>query len=304
MLILLAPLVELYRYVLQPVAPFTWFGLPFSLLDIAAALRTCVALRQLKEQFYADHQAKKLASRDVSVQETETHSFVRDATATLMVVYGGEAVTAPALGIPSSFMISGAGPAFYAGIHALVDRIPAIYSPTLQTELPISILDGFTRAMLLCSIVPPMITNHPMPAVSTSPWSLLVTSLVTANGGWFFVNLLSFLKPYALTLTTPPEFLSYGWTTTDLWCAPLITGLYATLTHAQPFWVDAHAVAMGWLGAAAAEGEKVQPVDPEYARALCAVVLAGMFATRTIKTFGAAQAKAVKPISGPKTKVQ
>lgn len=61
---------------------------------------------------------------------------------------------------------------------------------------------------------------------------------------------------------------------------------------------------MGWLGAAAAEGEKVQPVDPEYARALCAVVLAGMFATRTIKTFGAAQAKAVKPISGPKTKVQ
>ncbi|OSX64872.1 hypothetical protein POSPLADRAFT_1133806 [Postia placenta MAD-698-R-SB12] len=301
MLYLLAPLVALYRFVLQPVAPFAWFGLSFSLLDVAAAFRTCVALRQLKEQFHARHIAKKQATKEVTVQDVESRSFVRDVTATLMVVYGGEAVTAPALGIPCSFMISGAGPAFYAGIDAIVNRIPAIHAPSLETELPISILDGFTRAMLLCEIVPPMITKHAVPAVANSPWSLLVTSLVTANGGWFFVNMLSFLQPYSLSLTTPPEFLPYGWTATDLWCAPLVTGLYALLTHAQPFWADAHAVAMGWLGAAATESEKVQPVDPEYARALCAVVLAGMFMTRTIKTFSAST---VKPLAGPKTKVQ
>ena len=71
---------------------------------------------------------------------------------------------------------------------------------------------------------------------------------MTANGGFFFTNLLSFFHPYALTLTTPTEILPYGWTTTDLWCAPLVTGLYAFLTHAQPFWADAHGVALGLLG--------------------------------------------------------
>ena len=65
-----------------------------------------------------------------------------------------------------------------------------------------------------------------------------------ANAGFFAVNLFSFLQPYALTLTTPPEMQPLGWSTTDLWCAPLITGLYATLTHAQPFW------ACCWRGSA------------------------------------------------------
>ncbi|CCM05776.1 uncharacterized protein FIBRA_08009 [Fibroporia radiculosa] len=301
MLLLLAPLVAVYQYVLEPVAPFTWFGLSFSLLDIAAALRTCVALRQLKEGFHARHVAKKQASKEVTIQEVEDRSFVRDATATLMVVFGGELMTAPALGIPSSFMISGTVPAFYTAIQALVNRLPAVPTPSLQTELPVSILDGFTRAMLLCNIIPPMIVNHSSQAISTSPWSLLLTSLVTANGGWFCVNLLSFLQPYALTLTTPPEFMAYGWTATDLWCAPLVTGLYALLTHAQPFWAEAHAATLGWWGSAT--DEKVEAVDPEYARALCAVVLATMFVTRTVKTFGTAQNK-IGPVPGPKLKVQ
>ena len=112
---------------------------------------------------------------------------------------------------------------------------------------------------------------------------------------------MSFLQPYALTLTTPAEMLPWGWTTTDLWAAPFITGLYALLTHAQPFWADAHAVTLGWLGSSAAEVGKVQPVDPEYARALCAVVLMGLFSKRTVQTFTTPQ---VKRVEGPKTKVQ
>ena len=121
---------------------------------------------------------------------------------------------------------------------------------------------------------------------------------LTANGGFFFTNMFSFFHPYALTFTTPTEFLPYGWTTTDLWCAPVITGLYAFLTHAQPFWADAHTVALGWLGTSSG-AEKVAAVDPETARALCAVVLAGLCSTRAAKNFGpAAAAKQAK------TKVQ
>ena len=112
---------------------------------------------------------------------------------------------------------------------------------------------------------------------------------------------MSFLQPYALTLTTPAEMLPWGWTTTDLWAAPFITGLYALLTHAQPFWADAHAVALGWLGTSASEIAKVQPVDAEYARALCALVLMGLFSKRTVQSFNKPKAKRVE---GPKTKVQ
>ena len=109
-------------------------------------------------------------------------------------------------------------------------------------------------------------------------------------------NLFSFIQPYALTLTTPTEFLPHGWTTTDLWCAPLVTGLYAFLTHAQPFWADAHSVALGWLGSSSGV-EKIAAVDEETARAACAVLLAGLFTTRAVKNFGPTAVK-------PKTKVQ
>ena len=116
---------------------------------------------------------------------------------------------------------------------------------------------------------------------------------MTANTGFLLVNAFSFLQPYSLTLATPPEIQPYGWTTTDLWCAPAITGLYAMLTHAQPFWESAHAAVFGWLGALGsgagageAEVKTVAAVDPEIARALCAAILAGLFATRTVRNFG------------------
>ncbi|KAH9934946.1 uncharacterized protein B0H18DRAFT_1082680 [Fomitopsis serialis] len=269
--LLLAPIVEVYRLALQPLAPFTWFGLPFSALDL-----------------HKEHATKKAATKDASIAEAQERSFVRDLASVFLVVFGGEALAAPVLGIPASFMVSGAGMGLWAAVQAI-------------TELPVSLLDGFTRAFLLCSLIPPMVVGHPMEAVAASPWSLLVTSLVTANGGFFLVNTMSFLQPYALTLTTPAEMLPWGWTTTDLWAAPFITGLYALLTHAQPFWADVHAVALGWLGSSASELAKIQPVDQEYARALCAVVLMGLFSRRTVKNFSALK---VKRVEGPKTKVQ
>lgn len=87
----LAPLVELYRYVLSPIAPFTWFGFPISTLDVVAAFRLCIALRQLREGLHAQHVAK--ARKEGKVPEVEARSFVRDVSTTLTVVYGGEAIT-------------------------------------------------------------------------------------------------------------------------------------------------------------------------------------------------------------------
>ncbi|TBU24833.1 hypothetical protein BD311DRAFT_741588 [Dichomitus squalens] len=310
MALLLAPIVEAYRLILQPVAPFSWFGLQLSTLDVVAAFRLCVALRQIREKLWRDHVLKqKTISADekgnsVVVPEIEPRSFVRDASAALLVVYGGEAVTgqvngicilAPALAIPPSFMLSGVVPAFYTAVQATVDKLPWVPTPSLELEAPLAVFDAFSRTYLLCNLIPPMVLQHTSPAIQGNPWTLLLTSLFAANGGFFLTNLLSFFHPYSLTLTTPTEFLPYGWAATDLWCAPLVTGLYAFLTHAQPFWADAHHVASGWLGTAGAE--KVAAVDAETARAVCVVVLAGLFTSRAVKNFGPAAAK-------PKTKTQ
>ncbi|KAI8999093.1 hypothetical protein BD414DRAFT_527106 [Trametes punicea] len=300
MSLLLSPVVEIYRLALQPVAPFTWFGLSLSTLDVVAAVRLCVALRQIREKLWRDHVEKTKTVRSektaVTLPEVEERSFVRDAAAVLLVVYGGEAVTCPALAIPPSFMLSGVVPAFYTVVQAAVDKLPSVPIPSYENEVPLAALDALTRAYLLCNLIPPMVTAHASPAINSNPWTLLITSLFTANAGFFFTNLFSFFQPYALTLTTPTEFLPYGWTTTDLWCAPLITALYAFLTHAQPFWADAHHVALGWLGQTST-AEKVAAVDAETARAVCALVLAGLFTTRAAKNFGPAKAT-------PKTKVQ
>jgi hypothetical protein len=96
----------------------------------------------------------------------------------------------------------------------------------------------------------------------------------------------NFLAPYSLTLATPPEVLPYGWTTLDLWVAPTITGLYALLTHAQPYWAELHYALLGWLQAAPEGGvADLAPVDPEIARAACAVILAGLFSVRTYRNY-------------------
>lgn len=71
----------------------------------------------------------------------------------------------------------------------------------------------------------------------------------------------------------------------DLWCAPTITGLYALLTHAQPFWGELHELLAQVLGATSV-GEPVKALDPEQARAVCALLLSGLFLGRTVKNFG------------------
>ena len=78
------PLIHVFRYILEPIAPFTWFGLPITTLDVVAAFRLCFALRQLRETTHSRY----LSSRAGPV---EGKSYIKNLSTTLLVVYGGEA---------------------------------------------------------------------------------------------------------------------------------------------------------------------------------------------------------------------
>ena len=78
------PLIHIFRYILEPIAPFTWFGLTITTLDVVASFRLCFALRQLRETTYAKH----LSSKPGPV---EGKSYIKNLSTTLLVVYGGEA---------------------------------------------------------------------------------------------------------------------------------------------------------------------------------------------------------------------
>ncbi|KAI9446760.1 hypothetical protein H4582DRAFT_1804919 [Lactarius indigo] len=272
---------------LQPVSALAWVGDPISILDIAAAFRLALILRQVRELFHKEHTAKASSKNGQDVARAdppEQRGRVRDLVTNFIMVFGGEAVVAPYLGLQPSFFLSGSYPFLFLGIGALVDSLPTVPELSLFTELPLAILDGFTRATFLCNFVPPMITAHASPAVSNSPYTLLLTAFVAANAGPFVVNVLSLLRPTPMTLTTPPELLPYGWTATDLWIAPLVTGLYATLTHAQPFFAYLHALLFSFFSPSRACSAFVRRLYN--ARAACVLVLSALFSLRAVRSFG------------------
>jgi hypothetical protein len=79
-------LVQVFRYALSPIAPFTWFQLNVSTLDVVAAFRLCIALRQIKDVYHSRHVARH------GRWNVEEPSFTRNLATTLIVVYGGEAM--------------------------------------------------------------------------------------------------------------------------------------------------------------------------------------------------------------------
>jgi len=85
-MVLLTPFIEAFRYSLQPIAPFTWLGWNLSTLDIAATFRLCIFLRQIRESILKKHVSTN------GTASVEQPSFVRVASITLLLVYGGEAV--------------------------------------------------------------------------------------------------------------------------------------------------------------------------------------------------------------------
>lgn len=92
------------------------------------------------------------------------------------------------IGVPPSFMVSGVYPSLYAAAQFVVDALPAV--PTsAELELTLSLIDGFSRAYLLCDLVPLPVVTNTSTFISSSPWTLLITSLVS--------RLFSFIGPNA-----------------------------------------------------------------------------------------------------------
>ncbi|SRR6266404_634980 len=100
---LLASIIAFYDYALQPVSALAWIGDPIPILDVAAAVRLAVILRQAREYFHNEHLAKaSAASRQAKNEQTgknithidppEQRSRVRDLVTTFLLVFGGEAV--------------------------------------------------------------------------------------------------------------------------------------------------------------------------------------------------------------------
>ena len=290
---------EVYRALLTPIPPFTWIGSPVSTLDVAAALRLCIVLRQLRDaelKKFHESRIKDEKGTGSRHNEIEHPSLVKSIATVLVVVYGGEAVMNPWLGISPSFVFSPVVPALYSILTVLVEGLPYVPQMSMFTEFPLSLFDGITRSYLLCALIPPPVTTHASLAISQSPWTLILASLVVANAGFLIVGMSSMLHPSGYSLTTPPELRAWGWTTADIWCAPVTTGIYALLTHAQPFWADLHLLLVELARPYAIGGplEVAKELDAETARSACALALAVLFTGRTVKNFGPAFLKQLR----------
>jgi len=210
---------------------------------------------------------------------------------------------APWLQFTPSFLTIPRYPLLFAAAQVVINILPTVPSMSIHTELPLSFFDALTRAFLLTTSNPGFIVKHASPEVASSPWVLLVVSLIMANGGFFLVNFFQMLSPYGWHIKTPPEFLPGGWRTMDLWVAPLITGVHAFLTQSQAAWITYHRYVVDKVGSSTVFGTleytvtengelghsvvpTIKPMGEAEARSICALVLCALFAYRAIINFG------------------
>jgi hypothetical protein len=88
---------------------------------------------------------------------------------------------APWLGLQPSFFVSSTSSLTFLGAHALVDLLPTLPSPSLHTEVPLTIVHAIFRATLLCNVIPRVVAGHASPAVAASPYTLLLSAWVSVN---------------------------------------------------------------------------------------------------------------------------
>jgi hypothetical protein len=153
------------------------------------------------------------AQRVAAIDPPEPRSRIRDFIATLVIAHGGEAIAgaldgfhslltrsnltflwsrscfhplvwscaAPWLGLRPSFFLFSAGPTLNLCAQALVDRLPVVPSPSLFTELSLTITHSLFRMILLCNVIPRMVAGHVSPDIAASSYTLLLTAVVSAK---------------------------------------------------------------------------------------------------------------------------
>ncbi|KAF9515123.1 hypothetical protein BS47DRAFT_1294308 [Hydnum rufescens UP504] len=282
----LAQVAASFRGAMLPLPLFDSPALPsFNVLDLAGALRLSVAIRQLKRLNGGPAGEPKGA-------------WMYDLWLTLIVVFGGEIMASVLLVTPPSFMLSPAVTLLFAASHTVANFLPFIPPISLETELPLSLLDAATRSLLVCDFATALVSSNTNEALRNSPAALLITSTLLGNGGFFVVNTFSMLSPTGWALAVPPELKPWGWTIMDLWVAPLCTAMYAITTHAQPVWAQLHAILLSQLRRfhVLSTGHRATPVidvwTKEDGRALCFIVLVICFSLRALTKFSGAVALA------------
>ncbi|CAE7147522.1 unnamed protein product [Rhizoctonia solani] len=198
--------------------PFEIWGVSFPLMDLIGAFRLSIVLRQIK----------KLKGGGSSNTDTQVSPWIN-----ALVLFGGEAIMCSQLSLTPGFLTYPNVTLLFMGAQFIVNEIMLEPPPfRFAVELPLAVFDAFGRALLLCDFAPTLVSKHPDPVVANSPLALLITAEVLTNGGFFFVNLLNMLDPRGWRVDrTPPEALPWGWTAVDLWTAPVVTALWASLTH-------------------------------------------------------------------------
>ena len=89
------------------------------------------------------------------------------------------ALAAPWLGLQPSFFISKTSSLSFLGAHVLVDFLPSLPTPSLQTDVPLTIVHAFFRTTLLCNVIPRVVASNASPAVAASSFTLLLTAWVS-----------------------------------------------------------------------------------------------------------------------------
>ncbi|KAG1849178.1 hypothetical protein DFJ58DRAFT_716980 [Suillus subalutaceus] len=203
----LQPFIFLYRYAVEPIAPFSWFGAKVCSPDLVAVFRLCIALRQMREILHAKHCQRTVGENRLALGDVGAAHTDRSLCAGSL------------LGIMPSFMFSGVSPRLYIAAQAIVEYITVLPSMSLSTELPLSIVDGFTHAMLLCCLIPPpVVTQCPhIPCHCIFP-------MVITNGGFFITNIvISTALGGGKVSPMDPE-------SARALCAPILAVLFSTRT--------------------------------------------------------------------------
>ncbi|EJT99368.1 hypothetical protein DACRYDRAFT_23921 [Dacryopinax primogenitus] len=279
-------LTSVYKAVTRPLPVL---GVPP--LDIIGAVRLSVALRQIRGILSGSSGSKTRPGID--------NELVRNIWTNWTVVWGGETILCALLAQTPSFLLSPVYPLLFLLGEVFAYCCPVPPAPSLPAELPLSIVDAFTRVGLLTTLAFIPILSHPVPEVAQSPLALIIASTLLANGGFFLVTSASMLSPQGWKPSTPTELRPYGWTAVDLWSAGLVTSIFAIMTRSQPWWGWVYDVLFNTYCAIAPgvwQVEEAPIFDTDKARSICLLLLIIQFSARAmwnhsspyIKTLGRA----------------